>query len=184
MVILMFSRYVSNFIPNYRTYAQSRLQANKSDGWDTDPFTLTINKETGQLIGRGSTDDKGPILGWLNVLQYHHEKNIPLPVNLICCFEGMEESGSEGLDDLVRRESLKGGYFDGVECVCIVSLFLFLMVHLYCLTLRISLITTGSTPAPQFSHTVYVVSPTTKSLFPDLAEISTQALLDGLYMNP
>ena len=96
-------------------------QANKSDGWDTDPFTLTVNKETGQLIGRGSTDDKGPILGWLNVLQYHHEHNIPLPVNLVCCFEGMEESGSEGLDDLVRRESLKGGYFDGVECVCIVS---------------------------------------------------------------
>ena len=117
-------------------------------------------------------------------MQYHHQKNIPLPVNLICCFEGMEESGSEGLDDLVRRESLKGGYFDGVECVCIVSSFLFLMVHLYFLTLRISLITTGSTPAPQFSHTVYVVSPTTKSLFPDLPEISTQAFLDGLYMNP
>jgi Cys-Gly metallodipeptidase DUG1 len=93
--------------------------ANKSDGWDTEPFTLTINKETGQLIGRGSTDDKGPILGWLNVLQYHHQHNIPLPVNLVCCFEGMEESGSEGLDELVRRESLKGGYFDGVECVCI-----------------------------------------------------------------
>jgi len=93
--------------------------ANKSDGWDTDPFTLTINKETGQLIGRGSSDDKGPILGWLNVLQYHHQHNIPLPVNLVCCFEGMEESGSEGLDDLVHRESLKGGYFDGVECVCI-----------------------------------------------------------------
>ena len=42
----------------------------------------------------------------------------------------MEESGSEGLDDLVRRESLKGGYFDGVECVCIVSPFLNLMVQI------------------------------------------------------
>ncbi|KDR77094.1 hypothetical protein GALMADRAFT_66148 [Galerina marginata CBS 339.88] len=93
--------------------------ANKSDGWDSEPFTLTINEKTGQLIGRGSSDDKGPILGWLNVLQYHHENNIPLPVNLRCCFEGMEESGSEGLDELVQRESLKGGYFDGVECVCI-----------------------------------------------------------------
>ena len=37
--------------------------------------------------------------------------------------EGMEESGNEGLDDLVRRE---GGCFDGVECVCIVSQFLIL----------------------------------------------------------
>ena len=55
------------------------------------------------------------------MLQYHHEKKLPLPVNLVFCFEGMEESGSEGLDELVRRESLKGGYFDGVDCVCIVS---------------------------------------------------------------
>ncbi|PPQ74164.1 hypothetical protein CVT26_006768 [Gymnopilus dilepis] len=93
--------------------------ANKSDGWDTEPFQLTIDEKTGRLIGRGSSDDKGPILGWLNVLQYHHENNIPLPVNLRCCFEGMEESGSEGLDELVERESKKGGYFEGVDCVCI-----------------------------------------------------------------
>jgi len=79
-----------------------------------------VDTASGRLIGRGSSDDKGPILGWVNVLQYHHEKGIPLPVNLVCCFEGMEESGSEGLDDLVRRESGKGGYFEGVECVCIV----------------------------------------------------------------
>ena len=32
----------------------------------------------------------------------------------------MEESGSEGLDELVERESKKGGYFEGVDCVCIV----------------------------------------------------------------
>ena len=58
------------------------------------------------------------------MLQYHHQHNIPLLVNLVCCFEGMEESGSEGLHDLVRLESLKGGHFYGVECVCIVSQFL------------------------------------------------------------
>lgn len=69
----------------------------------------------------------------------------------------MEESGSEGLDDLVRRESQKGGYFDGVDCVCIVSPFLVLVFHLHSLNLTISLITTGSTPALQFSHMVYVV---------------------------
>ena len=42
-------------------------------------------------------------------------------MNIVFCFEGMEESGSEGLDELVVRESKKGGYFDGVDCVCIVS---------------------------------------------------------------
>ena len=95
------------------------FQANKSDGWDTDPFTLTRH-EDGRLIGRGSSDDKGPVLGWLNVLQYHFRNKKELPVNLRCCFEGMEESGSEGLDDLVKKESQPGGWFDGVDCVCIV----------------------------------------------------------------
>jgi hypothetical protein len=35
----------------------------------------------------------------------------------------MEESGSEGLDDLIESEVKKGkgGWFDGVDCVCIVS---------------------------------------------------------------
>ena len=33
----------------------------------------------------------------------------------------MEESGSEGLDDLVKREAKPGGWFDNVDCVCIVS---------------------------------------------------------------
>ena len=94
----------------------------KSDGWDTDPFTLTVNEKTGQLIGRGSTDDKGPVLGWVNVLQAHHELGIPLPVNLKFVFEGMEESGSEGLDDLIAREAKQGGFLAGVDAVCIVSI--------------------------------------------------------------
>lgn len=72
-------------------------------------------------MGRGSSDDKGPILGWLNVLQYHAENKKELPVNIKFCFEGMEESGSEGLDDLVEREAKAGGWFENVDCVCIVS---------------------------------------------------------------
>ncbi|KAK7059792.1 CNDP dipeptidase [Favolaschia claudopus] len=90
--------------------------ASKSDGWDTDPFVLTKH-EDGRLIGRGSTDDKGPIMGWVNVLQWHHETQTPLPVNLVFCFEGMEEMDSEGLDDLVVRE--RDEWFKGVDCVCI-----------------------------------------------------------------
>ena len=33
----------------------------QEDGWDTDPFVLT--EVDGKLYGRGSTDDKGPVLG-------------------------------------------------------------------------------------------------------------------------
>jgi Cys-Gly metallodipeptidase DUG1 len=43
----------------------------KEDSWNTDPFTLT---EVGDcLYGRGSTDDKGPVIAWLNLLQAHNE---------------------------------------------------------------------------------------------------------------
>ncbi len=37
------------------------------DGWDTDPFVLT--EKDGKLYGRGATDDKGPVLGWIHALQ-------------------------------------------------------------------------------------------------------------------
>ena len=39
----------------------------KEDGWDYEPFVLT--KDGDKLYGRGSTDDKGPVLGWLHVIQ-------------------------------------------------------------------------------------------------------------------
>jgi len=89
----------------------------QSDGWAADPFTL-VEKDD-KLYGRGATDDKGPILGWLNVLEAHHEQNLELPVNLRFCFEGMEESGSEGLDALIEKEVAEGDWFKGVDCVCI-----------------------------------------------------------------
>ncbi|KAF7358639.1 CNDP dipeptidase [Mycena sanguinolenta] len=70
--------------------------ASQSDGWATDPFVLTEEKD-GRL--------------------WHHETQTPLPVNLVFCFEGMEENGSEGLDELVEKE--KDGWFKGVDCMCI-----------------------------------------------------------------
>ncbi|KAI8321326.1 CNDP dipeptidase [Martensiomyces pterosporus] len=86
------------------------------DGWETDPFTL-VEKEDGRLVGRGSTDDKGPVLGWLLCAQTHKEAGIDFPVNLKFCFEGMEESGSEGLDDIIVEEADK--WFKGTDVVCI-----------------------------------------------------------------
>lgn len=79
--------------------------ANKEDGWNTEPFKLTHDKDTDRLYGRGSTDDKGPCLGWINVIEAHQKTNTEFPVNLKMCFEGMEESGSEGLDELIRSEA-------------------------------------------------------------------------------
>ncbi|KAJ7141643.1 hypothetical protein C8R46DRAFT_1135459 [Mycena filopes] len=90
--------------------------ASLSDGWSSDPFVLTPLPD-GRLVGRGSSDDKGPVLGWLAVLQWHWEEKKELPVNMVFCFEGMEENGSEGLDELVERE--REGWFRGVDCMCI-----------------------------------------------------------------
>lgn len=90
--------------------------AEKSDGWDTEPFELIV-KEDGRLCGRGSTDDKGPVLGWLNAIEAHQKAGIDFPVNLLMCFEGMEEYGSDGLEELVMEEGKK--FFADADAVCI-----------------------------------------------------------------
>ncbi|XP_015923394.1 cytosolic non-specific dipeptidase [Parasteatoda tepidariorum] len=89
--------------------------AYKEDGWNTEPFVLT--EKDGKLYGRGSSDDKGPVLGWLYAINAYRKTGNALPVNLKFCFEGMEESGSEGLDDLVYAE--KDKFFKDVDYICI-----------------------------------------------------------------
>mmetsp|Transcript_16647 Transcript_16647/g.24854 ORF Transcript_16647/g.24854 Transcript_16647/m.24854 type:complete len:493 (+) Transcript_16647:32-1510(+) len=94
--------------------------ANIADaGWaGRDPFKL-IN-ENGVLYGRGSTDDKGPGLGWLLLVEAYQELNIDFPVNLKLVTEGMEESGSINLDKVVDAESAANkGFFDNVDFFCI-----------------------------------------------------------------
>ena len=56
-------------------------------------------------------------MGWLNSIEAHRELGLELPVNIVFCFEGMEESGSLGLDELVEREA--NDYFKNVSSVCI-----------------------------------------------------------------
>ncbi|XP_076298295.1 cytosolic non-specific dipeptidase 2 [Lasioglossum baleicum] len=87
----------------------------KEDGWDTEPFNL-IEKDN-KLFGRGSTDDKGPVLCWIHALQAFKAIGVAIPVNLKFVFEGMEESGSEGLDDLLWAR--KDTFLQGVDYVCI-----------------------------------------------------------------
>ncbi|KZC12090.1 PREDICTED: cytosolic non-specific dipeptidase [Dufourea novaeangliae] len=87
----------------------------KEDGWNTEPFTLVEKDE--KLYGRGSSDDKGPVLCWIHALQAYKAIGIGFPVNLKFVFEGMEESGSEGLDDLLWAR--KDTFLQGVDYVCI-----------------------------------------------------------------
>lgn len=87
----------------------------KEDGWDTEPFDLT--ERDNKLFGRGSTDDKGPVLCWIHALQAFKAIGVAIPVNIKFVFEGMEESGSEGLDDLLWAR--KDTFLQGVDYVCI-----------------------------------------------------------------
>jgi nonspecific dipeptidase len=87
----------------------------KEDGWDTEPFEL-IEKE-GKLYGRGSTDDKGPVIGWVHAIEAFQKTGAELPINIKFVLEGMEESGSEGLEELLVAE--KDKFLAGTDFVCI-----------------------------------------------------------------
>ncbi|UXI19188.1 hypothetical protein NH340_JMT05131 [Sarcoptes scabiei] len=105
--------------PNKKTlllYGHLDVQpANLEDGWNSQPFQLVEKNE--KLYGRGATDDKGPVLGWLHAIQAYQSCNIEIPVNLKFVFEGMEESGSEGLDELMIKR--KNDFLNDVDYVCI-----------------------------------------------------------------
>jgi len=92
--------------------------AAQADGWATEPFKLRVDGQ-GRMFGRGSTDDKGPVLGWLNAIEAHAAAGLAFPVNLLMCFEGMEECGSDGLDAFIQAECRPGGFFADAQAVCI-----------------------------------------------------------------
>ena len=62
--------------------------------------------------------DKGPVLGWIHALEGYRKLGLDIPVNVKFCFEGMEESGSEGLDELLmsRKDT---DFMKQVDYVCI-----------------------------------------------------------------
>ncbi|MFH4977345.1 hypothetical protein AB6A40_004054 [Gnathostoma spinigerum] len=88
--------------------------AYKEDGWNTEPFQLV--EKDGKLFGRGSTDDKGPNVAWINALEAFKETQTELPINIKFCFEAMEESGSEGLEEALRTHS---DFLKGIDFTCI-----------------------------------------------------------------
>ncbi|KAM7037172.1 beta-Ala-His dipeptidase isoform 1-T1 [Passerculus sandwichensis] len=89
--------------------------AKKEDGWDTDPYTLTeIN---GNLYGRGATDNKGPVLAWINAMETFRALKLAMPVNFKFVIEGMEEAGSLGLEKLLEEENQR--FFSDVDYIVI-----------------------------------------------------------------
>ncbi|XP_007444744.2 beta-Ala-His dipeptidase-like [Python bivittatus] len=91
------------------------MPAKSQDGWKTHPFNLT--EIDGNLYGRGATDNKGPVLAWINAVSAFKALNIDLPVNIKFLIEGMEEAGSTGLEKLVEKENER--FFSSVDYIVI-----------------------------------------------------------------
>lgn len=79
----------------------------KLEEWKTPPFEPTI--VNGIMYGRGTADNKGPLMAHLNAIEFWLKEYGELPVNIKTIFEGSEESNSEGLPELLRdnQELLK-----------------------------------------------------------------------------
>lgn len=96
--------------------------ADDADKWKHPPFELTEDtRQSDQKIsyfGRGSTDDKGPVVAWLNVIEAYSKAAVTFPVNLSFLFEGMEESGSTGLPEFIKSDEGKK-VFENADAACI-----------------------------------------------------------------
>lgn len=73
--------------------------ADKEDGWESDPFTVT--ERNGRLYARGAVDNKGQVLVHIaTVFDLIEEKK--LKYNVVFMIEGNEESGSPRLSDFIK----------------------------------------------------------------------------------
>jgi acetylornithine deacetylase/succinyl-diaminopimelate desuccinylase-like protein len=68
--------------------------------WTTKPFELT--QKDGKFYGRGVADDKGHLIQILTALKQLINENA-LNKNIVCIFEGEEETGSPHLENYVAR---------------------------------------------------------------------------------
>uniref|UniRef100_A0A668AAP8 Carnosine dipeptidase 1 n=1 Tax=Myripristis murdjan TaxID=586833 RepID=A0A668AAP8_9TELE len=89
--------------------------AKKEDGWATNPYNLT--EISGNLYGRGATDNKGPVLAWLHAVEVYQAIEQEIPLNLKFIIEGTEESGSFGLRELIMERN--DSFFADVDYIVI-----------------------------------------------------------------
>ncbi|MFY8099531.1 MAG: M20/M25/M40 family metallo-hydrolase, partial [Allorhizobium sp.] len=69
------------------------------DLWEDDPFAPAIKEKDGRKVitGRGTSDDKGQLLTFVEACRAYKAVKGSLPVKITILFEGEEESGSPSL---------------------------------------------------------------------------------------
>lgn len=83
--------------------------------WDNDPFDPSVKEiEPGRkaIIGRGSSDDKGQLMTFVEACRAYKAVHGKLPCKITILFEGEEESGSPSLRPFLQenREELSAEY--------------------------------------------------------------------------
>ena len=94
--------------PTVLVYAHYDVQpAGEASAWRTPPFEPVIRDE--RMYGRGTSDDKGPMLAALGAVERLLEERGSLPVNVRVLLEGEEEIGSPSLEPalLAHRDALQ-----------------------------------------------------------------------------
>ena len=94
--------------PTVLVYAHYDVQpVGEASAWRTPPFEPVIRDE--RMYGRGTSDDKGPMLAALGAVERLLEERGRLPVNVRILLEGEEEIGSPSLEPalLAHRDALQ-----------------------------------------------------------------------------
>ena len=94
--------------PTILVYAHYDVQPpGEAAAWLTPPFEPAVRGE--RMYGRGTSDDKGPMLAALGAIERLLEERGRLPVNVRILFEGEEEIGSPNLEPalLANRDALR-----------------------------------------------------------------------------
>ena len=75
--------------------------------WNSDPFDPKLeDTDKGQVIrGRGSSDDKGQLMTFVEACRAYKEVNGALPCRITFFFEGEEESGSPSLIPFMKENA-------------------------------------------------------------------------------
>ncbi|MEP2943623.1 MAG: dipeptidase [Hyphomicrobiales bacterium] len=76
--------------------------------WDAEPFApqiLTMEDGSKRITGRGTADDKGQLMTFVEACRAYKSVTGALPCSVSIFFEGEEESGSPSLDDFLEKNS-------------------------------------------------------------------------------
>ncbi|MGI9550761.1 MAG: M20/M25/M40 family metallo-hydrolase, partial [Aurantibacter sp.] len=90
------------------------LKSKDADGWKNESFE-NLNEDIDydwRLFGRSTSDDKGPIVMFLNAMDLLRKDNVEIPFNIKVILDGEEEKGSKPLPKAVKeyRELLEADF--------------------------------------------------------------------------